>query len=174
MFLRLFAIAILLFVSTSVKAQSTSINLGTGIYAANGPGTLVGQASVFNDVEVRIVVLTSVTQQTRNTYGNSAWPVGTVVTVTYRDGTKEKFVVVAGTAQPVQAAPIANTQKDKDGKAVNQCDATCSPEAPPGASGGNEGGNSPGFWGSIWQWLISFLNQPEPTGTVTVGPIKNV
>lgn len=171
MFYKLLAVMGLFFVSNFANAQSVSINLGTGIYASQGAGTPIGQATVTDMVEIRGSYLTQAVAIYRNSYGLSTLPVGTVVTVTYRDGTSEKFVVTA-TVGSVMAVPVAGSQKDKDGNPINACDGTCSP-APSTGSGGDGSGSSGVPTPSWWDWLINVFGQIR-TGEVTVGGTKTV
>jgi hypothetical protein len=115
--------------------------------------------------------LSTATGAYRVANGPSSMPRGTIVTVTYRDGTSEKYIVVSTTGS-VQAIPIAGTQKDKDGNLIETCDGTCSnPPSTPG--GGNQNPPSSSGWGRFWNWVRDIMNGTR-TGTVEVGPIKPV
>ncbi|HMB56788.1 MAG TPA: hypothetical protein VKM35_06225 [Arenimonas sp.] len=172
MFRLLLALIFLGLFSQASFAQSVSVTVGQGIYSGFGPGTLLGEANVMQDVEVRMAAQTNVIGMYRTTNGPSTLPIGTIVTVTYRDGSSEKFIVT-GTVGSMQAAPIAGTQKDKNGHPINTCDATCAPAATSGSAGGNEGGGaSSSWWNTFWQWLTSYFNQPVRQGHVDIGPIE--
>ena len=172
--LRAFYLFIFLGLFSSTSWAQTSITIGQGIYAPYGQGTALGSASVYQSAEIRVGALTSAVGAWRATHGSLSWPIGTRVTVTYTDGTSERFIVT-GTVTSKQAAPIAGTQKDKDGNLVSSCDVDCSPAAT-GSGGADGGGPSGGSSGSSWwsTFLNWMLGGDTRTGKVDIGRIQPV
>ena len=173
---RIFLIILLGLFSGAAYSQSISITIGQGIYAAYGVGTGLGEQTVYTDAESRAANLSSATGMYRSTHGPDSLPIGTLVKVTYTDGSTETFVVIGTNLYTKQARPVDGTQKDKDGKAVSTCDNHCDP-APNPDSGNSGEGDPPGFWDSFWQWFGSF----DPSyfgyfgsgGNVNIGPLVN-
>lgn len=138
---RIFLIILLGFFSSAAYSQSISITIGQGIYAAYGAGTGLGAQTVYTDAESRAANLSSATGMYRNAHGSGSLPIGTLVRVTYTDGSSETFIVIGTNFYTIQARPVKGTQKDKNGNAVSTCDDHCAAASSPVSGGGGEGGS---------------------------------
>ncbi|MGH8424000.1 MAG: hypothetical protein ACRER3_16850, partial [Pseudomonas fluorescens] len=112
----------------------------------------------FSDIEVRQPALLALVGMYRTTNGFLAVPDGTIVTVTYSDGSKEKAMVVCPAGTPC-VQPIPGTQQY--GSSGGGADAG-------GSTGGNGGMNPPGS-GSMGPSPPICVNWCYDGGTVTVG-----
>ena len=138
-------------------------------------------STVHNDVMVRTGTGSSVAGQYRGSRGLGSLPIGTVVTVTYPDGTSEQFMIV-GLTGSVQAKPIAGTQKDANGNPIACEGCQTLEELQTEAEGnrggrvgeGNEGGGIFSGISNAWNNLLIWLGIRDKPGTVTVGPIEPV
>lgn len=116
-----FAVLFLLFASAPAYSQGISIDARNSPYNQVAPAQGIGIGDM-NDL--RIAAGLGLVGMYRTTHGALSVPVGTVVTVTYQDGSKEKFTVVCLIGSYC-VQPIANTQQ------------------PPPSGGGGGGGGLP-------------------------------
>ncbi|WNH54510.1 hypothetical protein [Stenotrophomonas oahuensis] len=141
-------------------AGTISIDAGKLPYSEVNAAKNIG---VFEDDVLRIAALTGLTGMYRTVHGSTSAPLGTVVDVTYADGTKEKGLVSClGTMCTV---PIEGTQQAAPGGSASGGDGS----GGSGAAGGGGGIDTPGSgWGNPSPPIC--LNGPcEGSGTVTVG-----
>jgi hypothetical protein len=170
MFRKIFMVCFLLLMSVTASAQSVSINVKDYYLINFGPNTLIGGNTVYNDVNVRVAAGSGVVGAFRLQFGLSTLPIGTVVTITWADGTSEKYVVL-GTTGTVQAGPLVGTQKDKDGNFVDTCsDGGCT-ERPIDGGGSNEG-NGGNWIQNAWNRLLEYLSRKDRDIRIIVGPIE--
>lgn len=141
-------------------AGTITIDAGKLPYSEVAPAQGV---SVFDIDAVRQAALTGLTGMYKAVHGSNSVPLGTVVDVTYSDGTKEKAVVSClGSACVV---PIPGTQQATSGGSVSGGDGS----GGGGAAGGGGGIDTPGSgWGSPSP-PVCVNGSCDLTGTVTVG-----
>lgn len=162
---RLFAYLLpLLGVAGAAFAGSVSINVNSN--PAYGSRPAIQDVNVMSDFDSRVAADSQAAGTYRTLNGLGSLPVGTVVTITYSDGSSEKFVVVS-LSSDVGAAPVPNSQKDKNGKPVSAPGTTGGGggEGVGGATGGAGGG------GTVWVPLPPAGCYGNCSGKVTVGPI---
>lgn len=125
-------------ISFSAHAQQV-ININTSGSAYINQ-TIIPGAGITADLGTRLGALTQVVSTYRSIHGPNSLPVGTVIKVTWPDGTSEKATVISKTASTM-AEPIEGTQRDGSGGNAGAGGNGGSGSPPGGNNGG--GGSTP-------------------------------